>query len=229
MKTTAIILAAGKGKRMGLDIPKQYICIGNKPLLYYTIKAFEESPVTNIVLVVSQEDKEHAAHDFLTQYSFAKITSIIAGGAERYDSVYYGLKQASDADYVLIHDGARPFVTVDIISRAMEAAKLKGACAVGMPVKDTIKIVNQDNCVESTPERSKVWTVQTPQAFEYNIIWKAYDEMYQRNNKKGITDDAMVVESILGKQVTMVEGSYENLKITTPEDLLIAEMLLKKA
>lgn len=223
-KYVAIVLSGGSGKRMNSQVHKQYLLIKEKPVIYYALKAFQESNVDEIVLVVGSGEIDFARDEIVQKYGLSKVTKIVEGGKERYHSVYEGLKAAEDADYVLIHDGARPFVNQDIILRSMEAVKEYGACVAGMPVKDTIKIADESGYAAETPERSKVWMVQTPQTFSYELIRDAYCRMLQNENTS-ITDDAMVVETMTDTRVKLVEGDYRNIKITTPEDLLIAEAL----
>lgn len=223
--TAAVILAAGSGKRMNSDVKKQYLTINGKPLIYYALLAFEQSCIERIVLVVSPGEEEYCRKEIVEKYDFHKVERIVPGGAERYHSVYCGLKQLEDCHYVLIHDGARPFVTTAIIERALEAAREYKACVVGMPAKDTVKISTEDNYADYTPVRSFVWTVQTPQAFEYSLIKEAYEKILERN-EVAVTDDAMVLEETMGIQVKLIQGSYYNIKITTPEDLKIAEVFL---
>ena len=223
-KYVAIVLSGGSGKRMNSQVHKQYLLIKEKPVIYYALKAFQESNVDEIVLVVGSGEIDFARDEIVQKYCLSKVTKIVEGGKERYHSVYEGLKAAEDADYVLIHDGARPFVNQDIILRSMEAVKEYGACVAGMPVKDTIKIADESGYAAETPERSKVWMVQTPQTFSYELIRDAYCRMLQNENTS-ITDDAMVVETMTDTRVKLVEGDYRNIKITTPEDLLIAEAL----
>lgn len=230
-KCAAIVLAAGKGKRMQSQVPKQYLMLEDKPVLYYALKTFQDSFVDRIVLVTSEEDREYCRKNIVEKYGFDKVEDIVAGGKERYHSVYEGLK-AVRADYVFIHDGARPFVTEKILEKAYTCVVQYDACVVGMPVKDTIKIADYDNFAVSTPSRDMVWMVQTPQVFAYNVIYEAYttlikkeQEILQQSMK--ITDDAMVVETFTDRKVKLIEGSYENIKITTPEDLQIARTLQK--
>lgn len=226
-KFAAIVLAAGSGKRMNSEVHKQYLLLAGKPVLYYALKAFEESAVSAVVLVTGAGEEEYCRKEIVEKYEIRKVTSIVPGGKERYHSVFAGLQALSGADYVLIHDGARPFVSADIISRSMETVKQCGACVVGMPVKDTIKVVDINNFAIGTPERKSLWQVQTPQTFSYSLIYDAYAKMLQQENEK-ITDDAMVLETITGQKVKVIEGSYQNIKITTPEDMMIAEMYLGK-
>lgn len=224
----AVVLAAGQGKRMQSAVQKQYMMLSEKPLIVYALEAFEKSSVDKIVLVTGAGEEEYVRGKIVDAYGFSKVSAVVAGGKERYHSVYEGLKQLEDCEYVLIHDGARPMITEDIIERAIAGAKQYCACAVGMPVKDTIKIADADEFAEKTPERSRLWQVQTPQAFSYELIRQAYDEiMADPELQSGITDDAMVVESRTDCKVKLIKGSYENLKVTTPEDLLLAEALIR--
>lgn len=223
-KNVAIVLAAGQGKRMNSKVQKQYLLIKGKPVLYYTLKAFEESDrISEIVLVTGKDEIEYCRKEIVEKYGFKKVDKITAGGKERYHSVYEGLKVIENADYVLIHDGARPFVDEGIIERACEAVKIHQACVVGMPVKDTIKISDEEGFAKQTPDRRRIWQVQTPQTFSYSLIKEAYEKLLMEE-PDGITDDAMVVETMTDHKVKLVEGSYQNIKITTPEDLKIAEV-----
>lgn len=224
-KYTAIVLAAGAGKRMNTKVHKQYLEVAGKPVLYYTLKAFEESAVSDIVLVTGAGEEDYCQKQIIKKYGFEKVKAIVTGGKERYHSVYQGLLAAEGADYVLIHDGARPLVDSAIIQRSMDAVLKYQACVVGMPVKDTIKIVNEEQFAKETPDRNKLWQVQTPQTFSYILVKEAYQEMLEQEDA-AITDDAMVVERMTSVPVKLIEGSYRNIKITTPEDLLVAEAYL---
>lgn len=224
---TAIVLAAGQGKRMQSKVQKQYLLLKGKPVLYYTLRAFEESPlISRIVLVTGKEEIEYCRREFVEKYGISKISAITAGGRERYHSVYEGLKAAGDADYVLIHDGARPLIDEALLERVCAAAEKYEACAAAMPVKDTIKIADTEGFAAQTPDRRLVWQVQTPQAFAYPLICSAYEKL-MGEEPDSITDDAMVLETMTDHKVKLVEGSYRNLKITTPEDMEIAEVFLK--
>ena len=225
-KYAAIVLAAGSGKRMNSKVHKQYLIIQNRPVLYYSLKAFEDSAVDEIVLVVGKGEEEFCRKEIVDKYGISKVKAIVEGGKERYHSVFEGLKQTSDADYVLIHDGARPFVNQKIIRRCMLEVPEYQACVVGMPVKDTIKIADEGDYAKQTPDRKNVWMIQTPQTFSYALIYEAYEEMLKTEDT-AITDDAMVLERIKGKKSKLIEGSYRNIKITTPEDLLIANVYLQ--
>lgn len=226
MKYTAIVLSGGKGSRMNSEIHKQYLLLQGKPVITYALEAFEKSPVDEIVLVTGAGEEEYCRKMIVEEYHLKKVVKIVPGGKERYHSVYAGLKAADGSDYVLIHDGARPFVTDEIIRRAMEEVQKSRACVVGMPVKDTIKIVDAAAHVTDTPERKNVWMVQTPQVFEYPLIREAYEELLQQEHITA-TDDAMAVERMCHIPIKMLEGSYANIKITTPEDMVIAEALLQ--
>lgn len=223
-KNVAIVLAAGKGKRMGTDIPKQFLDIHGKPVLYYSLKAFQDSPaIQEIILVVNEEYQKYCQEEVIQLYGLTKVSRMVEGGTERYDSVYAGLKACSGCDYVFIHDGARPFVTQELIQRCMETVRIDQACVVGVPAKDTIKIADKDGYIDATPSREKVWMIQTPQVFSYELIYQAYTKM-QEEHGGCVTDDAMVVEMYGNKKVKLVQGSYENIKITTPEDIKTAQL-----
>ena len=211
---------------MNSKVHKQYLIIQDRPVLYYSLKAFEDSAVDEIVLVVGKGEEEFCRKEIVDKYGISKVKAIVEGGKERYHSVFEGLKQTSDADYVLIHDGARPFVNQDIIRRCMQEVQKYQACVVGMPVKDTIKIADEEGYAKQTPDRKNVWMIQTPQTFSYALIYEAYEEMLKTEDT-AITDDAMVLERIKGKKSKLIEGSYRNIKITTPEDLLIANVYLQ--
>ena len=229
-KISAILLAAGSGSRMKSDIPKQYLPLIEKPVIYYSLMAFQNSPVDEIILVSGANDIEYCRKEIVERYGLSKVTRIVAGGKERYDSVYEGLC-ATDAEYVLIHDGARPVLTSHLIDRMIQGVENTGACIAAMPVKDTIKLSDEHKQVASTPDRKHLWMVQTPQCFARTLLEESY-EILKCKQKAGekvpdITDDAMIVEYATGKKITLVEGAYTNLKITTPEDLAVAEIFLK--
>lgn len=230
----AIVLAAGKGKRMNSSIQKQYMLLEGKPLIYYSLRAFEESNADHILLVIGEEETEYCRKEIIERYGFTKVVDIIPGGKERYHSVYEGLKYLGsqegygEGDYVLIHDGARPFADRDMIARVMEDTLCYGSCATGMPSKDTVKLSDSSGFTEITPDRSRVWTIQTPQGFSYPLLKDAYDNMMQcEEYQTGITDDAMVIESMTDHRVKLTEGSYRNIKVTTPEDMYVAEIFLR--
>ena len=226
-KTAAVVLAAGSGKRMGTSVHKQYLLIKGKPVIYYTLRAFELSEVDEIILVTGADEIDYCSREIVEKYNFQKVRAVIAGGKERYDSVYEGLRACKDTEYVLIHDGARPFIDNGIIERGLMAAAQTGASVVGMPSKDTVKIADAEGNVSETPDRSSVWIVQTPQIFRYPLIYDAYPSILKKE-MTGITDDAMVAEHETGVKIRFSEGSYRNIKITTPEDLVIAEAFLRE-
>lgn len=220
-----VIVAAGTGSRMNMGINKQFIKLEGKEIIAYTIEKFyNNSNIEDIVVVVKEDESEFFKKEILDKYNFKNI-KIAYGGKERQDSVYNGLKSLDKkCDVVLIHDGARPFVSDKIIYNCIEEVKEHKAIVVGVPVKDTIKIIDNDKNIVDTPNRSVLWAVQTPQTFDYNILIDAYKDAY----KSGFygTDDAMLVERI-GYKVKMVEGSYNNIKITTQEDLSVGSQILK--
>lgn len=225
-KCTAIVLAAGQGRRMHTKIQKQFLEIQGYPVLYYSLKCFQESPlISDIILVTGNDVISYCKEQIVDKFSFDKVSKVIAGGKERYDSVYAGLLACSETEYVFIHDGARPFITEEILERGLAGAKETGACVVGMPSKDTVKLADREGCVEATPERSRVWTIQTPQIFHYPLILSAHESI-RKKDMHGITDDAMVIEHETYTRIRLVEGSYQNIKITTPEDLAVAEAFL---
>lgn len=239
-RCTAIVLAAGSGSRMKSDVAKQYMLLQDKPLIWYALHTIEESSVIDdCILVTGAEDISYVKEEIVKHYRFRKIDMVIAGGKERYDSVWNalqamaagGLKVPNTDGYVFIHDGARPFLTKEILQRSYDAVERFGACVTGMPVKDTVKIADEEGYSRQTPDRRNVWQIQTPQVFETGLITDAYARLMQEKEKpaaKGIsiTDDAMVVEHFTGHKVKLTEGSYRNIKVTTPEDLVIADAFL---
>ena len=214
-KVTAIVLAAGKGSRMHSEIQKQYMTLLDRPVITYALEAFEKSSVDEIILVVAPGEIEYAQENILD-----------TGGAERYDSVYKALCSMPEEGYVLIHDGARAFITPELIEFCIEQVKKDKSCVMGMPVKDTIKIVDEDRYAVSTPPRSTMWQIQTPQCFVTAEIREAYQKMMEAGDDS-VTDDGMVMETYGIRGVRMIKGSYENMKITTPEDMLLGEAILK--
>ena len=226
-KCTAIVLAAGKGKRMHSKIQKQFLEIQGYPVLYYSLHCFQESPlIQDIILVMGEEMISYCEQEIVKKYGFSKVRKVTAGGKERYDSVYAGLLCCQDTDYVYIHDGARPFITEEMVLRGYEAVKRTNACVMGMPSKDTVKLADSSGYIKETPDRKIVWNIQTPQIFSYDLIRGAYESI-RKKDMTGVTDDAMVVEQETGTKILLVEGSYQNIKITTPEDLAIAEAFLR--
>ena len=235
---TAIVLSAGQGKRMGTSVQKQYIELQGKPIIYYTLSVFQKSEIIDdIILVVGKDQLKHVQEEIVRKYHFTKVKTVVEGGHERYASVWQGLK-AREYDkyyeniqdgYVFIHDGARPFVDEEMLERAYDTVRKYKACVAGVPSKDTIKLINEEQFAVTTPERKYVWAVQTPQVFEKTLIFEAYARLMEEECVH-VTDDAMVVEQMMHLPVKLFEGSYENIKITTPEDLDIARIFgqLKK-
>ena len=227
-KNVAVVLAAGKGSRMNSSVHKQYLLIQDKPVLYYSLKVFEDCPfIDEVILVTGRGEEEYCKGQIVDFYGFQKVRRIVPGGGERYASVYEGLKAIDECTYVYIHDGARPFISQDILERVHQGVKEYKACVVGMPVKDTIKISDNAGFAISTPRRDLVWMVQTPQVFVYSLIKNAYSKIMEEKSPE-VTDDAMVLEKVTGHKVRLIPGSYDNIKITTPEDLSIAETFCKK-
>lgn len=214
---------------MQSDVPKQYMELLGKPLLYYSLKAFEESDAEQVVLVTAEGDEEYCRKELVERFGFAKVVAIVAGGAERYASVWNGLKclKEQESDYVLIHDGARPLVTAELINRLITETEQYNACVAGMPVKDTIQMTDERGTITLTPKRDSLWTAQTPQSFEFSLAYDAYEQL-MREQEINVTDDAMVVGLYHDIPIQMVRGSYTNIKVTTPEDLVLAEAFLKK-
>lgn len=226
-KVTALIPAAGVGRRMGKRTAKQFLFLGDKPMLAHTLLAFQRAPeVDEVIPILSQEDMESCLKDIIEHYHLTKVKTLVVGGRERQDSVYNGLKKMEkDTEVVVVHDGVRPFVTQEMIRETVGHAR-KGECVVvGVPVKDTVKEVDADGIVKRTLERSRLWAVQTPQAFPAKVLLRAYEDSYKK--KYCGTDDSMLAER-LGIKVRVIMGSYDNIKITTPEDLVIAEEILRR-
>jgi len=223
---SAIIAAAGMSNRMKSKINKQFIFLDDKPILAHTIEKFERCKYIDEIIVVAKEDEiNYCKKEIVRKYKFRKVSKIVRGGKERQDSVYNGMLALNEkSGIVLSHDGARPFVNLKNIIDSIEGAYNYGACIVAVPVKDTIKIVDDNQNINRTPRRSLLWQAQTPQCFKKEILIEAYRKAIE-DGFMG-TDDSMLVER-LGIDVKIVMGSYENMKITTPEDIIIAESLLK--
>lgn len=222
---TAIILAGGKGTRMQTETPKQYLPLLGKPVLFYSLRAFSESEADSIILVVGAQEIEYCRKEIVEKYGFYKVTAIVSGGVERYHSVYQGLLAAAGADYVLIHDGARPMIEPETIRQAICMVKRCGACAVGLPVQDTIQLTDEENRIIATPDRRRVWAAQTPQCFSYSLVREAY-ERAKKAQDASLTDDAMTVKRYTDHPVEMIPGSSRNIKLTTPENLQLVELWL---
>ena len=239
-RCTAIVLAAGSGSRMKSKVAKQFMMLDGKPLIWYALQAIENSQIIDdCILVTGAEDIDYVRKEIVEHYGFHKVDIITAGGAERYLSVGNALRIIADDDmrvpnhdgYVFIHDGARPFLTEEIIRNTYEAVQRYHACVAAMPSKDTVKIADENGFAAITPERKNVWSIQTPQVFDVQLILSAYEKLRKELpiwQEKGImvTDDASVIELFTEQKVKLVEGSYQNIKITTPEDLVIAEAFL---
>lgn len=224
-KVFGIILAGGKGTRMGSEVSKQFIEIDEKPIIYYTIKAFEKcKDIDEIILVLPKNEIDYFKNNILNRFDL-RISTIIEGGKERYDSVYNALNYIENCDTVLIHDGARPFVSLDIINNGIKYAMEFGAAAPGVTPKDTIKIVDDNGFSLDTPDRNSLIAIQTPQCFDYNLIKQCHSKIREENVI--VTDDTMVVE-FFGHKVFLYEGDYKNIKITTPEDLILCDKFIKE-
>jgi 2-C-methyl-D-erythritol 4-phosphate cytidylyltransferase/2-C-methyl-D-erythritol 2,4-cyclodiphosphate synthase len=225
MKTVAIIPAGGSGRRLGGDVAKQYLLLGGMPVLARTLAVFQKSAVIDgIILVVPAGDLAAVRKQVVEPYDLTKVSAVVAGGKERQDSVRNGLAAVGrPCDVVVVHDGVRPFVTGDMIARAVEAAARGGAAAIGVPAKDTIKAATDAQIVTATLPRQNLWQTQTPQAFQYDLLCRAYD--LAARDRFYATDDASLVER-LGASVRLLAGTYDNIKITTPEDRVIAEAFL---
>lgn len=224
---SVIIAAAGMSNRMGSKMNKQFLAVGGKPILAHTIEKFENSRLIDEIILVSKEEEiEYCRKEIMRKYKFNKVTNIIRGGQERQDSVYNGILALNEkSDIVLIHDGARPFVKNENIEDGIKGVIENGACVIGVPVKDTIKVVGDNNVINHTPPRASLWAAQTPQCFFKGLIIKGYEKALE-DGYLG-TDDSSLVER-LGHGIKMIMGSYENIKITTPEDLILAESLFKE-
>lgn len=229
MRVTALIPAAGMGKRMAAGINKQYLALGGKPILAHTLEIFETAPfVDDVVVIVPEEEISYCRENVIDAFGFIKARRIVAGGKERQESVSNGLLAVSELsrdDVVIIHDGVRPFVPLEVLRQSVEIARMHDGALAAVPVKDTVKKV-VDGLVTETPERSNIWLAQTPQTFRYGIILDAHQRA-QAESFLG-TDDASLLERI-GKKVFVVTGNYRNIKITTPEDLILAEAFLNEA
>ena len=240
-RNTAIVLAAGQGKRMHSKIQKQFLEIQGYPVLYYSLRCFQESPlIQDIILVTGEESISYCKEEIVQKYHFTKVNIITSGGAERYLSVGRALQLIADGrlkvpnehGYVFIHDGARPFLTEKILEDTYAAAVQYQACVAAVQSKDTVKISDGEGFALSTPDRRTVWNIQTPQVFETSLILQAYERLKNRlprMQEQGIqvTDDASVVELFTETRVKLVEASYQNIKITTPEDMKTAEAFLE--
>jgi 2-C-methyl-D-erythritol 4-phosphate cytidylyltransferase len=230
MKNIALIIAGGVGARMNQDIPKQFLNVYDKPVIVYTMEAFQKHPEIDGIEVVCLDGWHDVLRAYAKQFGIAKLENVVSGGKNGQDSIRNGLydivnRHNDDDDIVLIHDGVRPFVTEDILNHSIETAVEMGSCVAGVPAKDTIKVCNGENIAVATPDRSTLWQIQTPQTFRKDLIMQAY----QKAKAEGFvgTDDASLAE-YSGCPVKVIMGSYRNIKITTKEDLLIGEAFLKE-
>jgi 2-C-methyl-D-erythritol 4-phosphate cytidylyltransferase len=217
-----IIPAAGRGKRMGAPVNKPFLPLGGQPVLLHTLRVFDTHPQVDEIVVVSAARETERVKELLRNQGLSKVTQVIPGGAERQESVFRGLKVLS-TEWVLVHDAVRPFVTHELIDSLLRAVRLHEAAVLAVPLKDTVKMVGEAGVVEKTPDRRRLWAVQTPQAFRRTLL----EDAHRRAAEVGLvgTDDAMLVEE-LGAEVRVVPGDYANIKLTTPEDLAIAEAIL---
>jgi 2-C-methyl-D-erythritol 4-phosphate cytidylyltransferase len=228
MKVAAIIAAAGLGRRMQQDTPKTYLQLAGKPILIHTLEVFEKVPeVKEVLVVVHPEDLEFCQEEVIDPYPLKKVLRLVPGGKERQDSVYHALKvlkkEAVELDVILVHDAARPLVDPAQVRKVLAAARRHGGAILGIPCQDTLKRVNSRGEVVATVDRQELWQVQTPQAFQAALLWRAYQEAMERGFYA--TDEAALVEA-LGETVVVVPGTCLNLKITTPDDLKMAEAIL---
>ena len=220
---SAIVLAGGRGKRMNYHKSKQFIEIKGKPVLVYTLEKFiYNKSIDEVILVLPEDEVDYCKKEVLQKYSL-KVDRIVIGGKERQDSVFNALEAMEKANIVLIHDGARPFISEKIIEEGIKYANIYSAAAPGVTPKDTIKIKNEDNISVDTPDRNTLVAVQTPQCFKYDEIYQCHRKIKEENAI--VTDDTSVVERY-GHKVYLYEGDYTNIKITTPEDLILAERLI---
>ena len=226
MKVVAIIPSAGKGKRMAHSVPKYFIRLEDKPVLAYTLEAFEKCPdVNQVLLVVRSGEEKYCLKEVVEKYQFRKVLKVVIGGERRQDSVYNGIKELDqDTDIVVVHDGVRPFVPPALISETIKLAMYVDGVVAALPVKDTIKEVTRDGLIKGTPNRDSLWFAQTPQTFKKRVLEEAFMRAF--TDKFHGTDEASLVERMGGK-VKIIEGSHENIKITTKEDLFYAELILR--
>ena len=221
----ALVPAAGRGLRMGGSVPKQFLSLGGEPLVIQSLQALQAAPVVGqIVLAVPPADVEYCEREIVSRKRFTKVRKVVAGGAERQDSVRHALAHIpSDTEIVLIHDAVRPFVTLRMIAEVVAAARKEGAAIIALPMRDTVKQVRTDGMIERTVDRAPLWLAQTPQAFRREWIETAHRKAHAEGVRA--TDDAFLVEW-LGYPIAVVEGSGENIKVTRPEDLVIGEAIL---
>lgn len=225
-KHSVILLAGGSGHRMNSKIPKQYMELDGKPILAYSLLLFEQSFLDEIVLVVRKGEEVYCQKEYIEKYGLKKVTAITAGGKERYLSVYNGIQKIQKTDYIWIHDGARPFITIELLENLKKAVEKEKAVVLGVHVKDTIKQTDENSQITITIPRKNLWNIQTPQVFVANLIKEAYQKLIEQKITD-VTDDSMVVERMTKHPVFIVEGSYQNIKITTREDIEIGRQYKK--
>ena len=227
VNVTAIVVAAGRGVRMGGTENKVFLPLRDKTVLAHTLLKFEQcSMIDEIILVTAEGEKERCREEIVEYYGLRKIVRMVSGGIRRQDSVHRGLKAVNEhSKIVVVHDGARPLFTPNLLQNCIDSAEKYRAAISAVQVKDTIKMVDRDGFIINTPAREVLWAIQTPQAFQYKLLWQAYAHGYENNLE--VTDDASLVES-MGIKVKIVPGEYENLKITTPEDMFLAEAILRR-
>jgi 2-C-methyl-D-erythritol 4-phosphate cytidylyltransferase len=224
-RIAAVVPAGGTGKRMGAGTPKQFLMLGGVPLMLHSLRALERAPsVTEVVLVVPKQERARALTEVVERYGLKKVLKVVPGGATRQESVHHGLNEVDeDVEIVVVHDAVRPFVTEDLIERSIEAARKHVGAIVAVPMKDTPKQVGADRLIQRTLDRTELWLAQTPQTFRRALIMEAYRKAEIEHIHA--TDDAALVER-LGHKVGIVEGSWENIKVTTPGDMIVAEAIL---
>lgn len=221
MSVGVVIPAAGQGKRMGTKESKQFLFLHDQPVLLHTLRIFETHPEVREIVVVTRENEMERVISLIEQAGLKKVVRVTVGGKERQESVYRGLR-CLKTEWVLVHDAVRPFVSHEAISRLLTAARMHGAAILAVPVKDTVKHVDPAGIVEMTPDRNRLWAVQTPQAFRTELLREAHEQA--AGQESTATDDSMLVE-LLGIDVRVVEGEYTNIKLTTPDDLVLAEAI----
>ncbi|MCR5255886.1 MAG: 2-C-methyl-D-erythritol 4-phosphate cytidylyltransferase [Acetatifactor sp.] len=234
IKKIAIVLCAGRGNRMKSDIPKQFMLLETKPVVCYSLEVFENSKdIDDIIIVTGKEFLKYVKTDIVEKYGYSKVRAITEGGSERTFSVYNGIKaieeQRKSHDekvIVFIHDGARPFVNEKIIEDTLKDAIKYGASVSAVRSKDTIKVADENGMVASTPDRNTLWNIHTPQVFDFDIIYDAYSKLME--SPRPVSDDAGVLEEFSDVKVKLTEGSYDNIKLTTPEDFSVALNIIKK-
>jgi len=219
-KIGAIVAAAGTGRRMG-GTDKTFASLAGKPLLAYTVDVFQRCPLIDQIVIVLPKDRLDLGWQLAKRNQWSKVTEICPGGSRRQDSVKEGLQRLADCHWIVIHDGARPCLSQELIEKGLKEARQSGVAVPALPVTDTIKVVSTDSFVVETPLRQRLWSVQTPQVFRYDIINEAY-----RKVRGDVTDDAALVEN-LGYKVKVYSGSDTNIKVTKPEDLYLAEAIIR--